>query len=429
MKPLFIIFGLFYVGFISAQSNLFISTNEASYVDQVISGSSTQDVSPIPFNPSENITFDKKMTFSANTNSGISSTSQFLVNSNKGYMGMDKEMIERFAGITLPDDEDFKVEYRITATNGKTYYFVEIQGVKYVMNRLPINMVEADQTNMSVKKFNQNFSQTGTTLNVSSQNFQSKEYTATSPDTGRPVNVYVAEQNNVNLPPTNTPKTVGIFGLGYIYTDNKTQLVTRLENDNGTAELERVENTNVSINGNSYLKYETKVQNDNEYMSDVTEDVFRKKRENISESPSQQADISNKSLEILELEEEMESKRKRTINKYIEDGSPTEKTSEYIYESLDPKDMVTVQKLQCEKRILEIDKKLGRMSNNNPDYTRLVNEKQCLETKIVDYKKAETKMIEIKDLHAENPHEGNKEKMSYFFTEVSQNIMARRCDN
>ena len=94
MKPLFIIFGLFYVGFISAQSNLFISTNEASYVDQVISGSSTQDVSPIPFNPSENITFDKKMTFSANTNSGISSTSQFLVNSNKGYMGMDKEMID-----------------------------------------------------------------------------------------------------------------------------------------------------------------------------------------------------------------------------------------------------------------------------------------------------------------------------------------------
>lgn len=427
MKFFSFIIGLFCVANVAAQSNLFVGANEASYVDQVITGSSTQEVAPFPFNPSENISFDKKMTFSANTNAGISSTSQFLVNSNKGYMGMDKEMMERFAGVEFSHNNDFKVEYRITATNGKTYYFVEIEGVKYVMNRLPINMVEADQTNMSVKKFNQNFSPTGNNLNVSSENYASKEYSGVSADTGRPVNVYVAEQSNVNLSPTNTPKTVGMFGLGYIFTENKTQLVTRIETDHGTAELERVENASLSFDGSSYRKHENKVQEDEDQLTEVKADVFRKKRQNISEAPAEQSNITNKEAEILALEEEMEEKRKRAMNKYIEDGAPVEKNTEYKLESFDPKDMVNVQKLQCEKRIIEIDKKLSRMANNNPDRTRLTNEKRCLEEKIVDYKNAAIEMDAIKERHADNTHEGNKEKMNYFFTEVSQNIMVRPC--
>ena len=79
---------------------------------------------------------------------------------------MDKEMLERFSNIELPDSEAMKVHYRITATNGKTYYFVTINGENQVVNRLPMEGLDTDETNLSVKKFNQNFTATGNNRNV-----------------------------------------------------------------------------------------------------------------------------------------------------------------------------------------------------------------------------------------------------------------------
>jgi hypothetical protein len=379
------------------------------------------------FDPNETISFDREMTFSAHTPAGRSSTSKFLVNTEKGYMGMNKEMMEEFAGIELPDSEDFKVHYRVTSTNGKTYYFVEINGVKQVLNRLPQDNIDCDQTNMSVQKFRENFSPTGDRLNVSSQNYNSKEYSGISVDTGNPVKVYIAEQDNVHIDPHDNPKTVGIFGLGYIYHDNKTQMVTRIENDHGTAELERIVNTNISFQGSNYRKRENVLFEESNENADVIEDVFRKKQEYINSSPSGQADITAKEQEMLDLEREREHKRKEAMNKYLDDGAPAENNSNYALEGYDPKDEITLRKLECEKRVIEINKMLERMSTSNSTYSRLVSEKACQEQKILGYKNAEMEMIAIKERFADDPHEGNVEKMTYFFQHVVPNLYTRNC--
>ena len=418
-----------FISFIGhSQSNLFFNPNEESTVDEVQIGPNGVEITPVDFDPNATISFDKRMSFSAHTVAGRESGSEFLVNSEKGYMGMNKEMMEHFAGTNLPDDDHFKVEYRVTATNGKTYYFVEIEGEKFVMNRLPMDEIGLDETNMSVKKLNQNFSRSGARRNIGTQNFNSEEYMGTSPESGNNVKVFLAQQNDFSLSPSNTPKTVGVFGLGYIYQDNQTQVVSRIENDHGTAQLERIQNSNVTFNGNSYKKYEEKVAEEEEQNEEVMDDVFRKKRQNISETPAGQADVANKELEILEVEESMQQKHKEAMNKYLEAGAPAEKNAEYKLEGFDPKDMVTVQKLQCEKRILEIDKTLDRIGSSNETYARLQREKACLEEKIRDYKSAENELDAIKERHADNTHQGNIEKMNYFFTEVSQNIMARPCN-
>ncbi|WP_222981462.1 hypothetical protein [Flagellimonas meishanensis] len=424
-SPLF--FCLYFVCFVGyTQSNLFFNPSEASTIDEVQIGPNRVEITPADFDPNNIISFDKKMGFSAQNSSGWETSSEFLVNTEKGYMGMDNDMLERFTGTNLSND-NFKVEYRVTATNGKTYYFIEIEDEKYVMNRLPLNEISVDETNMSLKKFNQNFSDSGNQRNIGDQSFESKEYSSSNPD-GSEAKVYISEQENVSLSPSNTPKTVGVFGLGYIYADNKTQIVTRVETSNGIGELQRIQNTNVSFNGNEYKKYEEKVAEEEEEKNETIEDVARQKRQNISEMPRQRADIANKELEILEVEESMQEKRKEAMNKYLEDGAPAERNAEYKLEGFDPKDMVNVQKLTCEKRILEINKSLDRMNPSNATYGRLQNEKNCLEGKIIDYKNAEMELEAIKNRNADDPHKGNVEKMNYFFTEVSQNIMARPCN-
>ena len=424
MKSPLLIIGLLCFGLLSGQSNLFFNPLDEELKDSVKIGGVTVATVPHIFNPTETITFDKKITFSS-TISGRNSTSSFLINTNKGYMGMNREMMEQFSGVSLPDNEEFKIQYRITNTSGKTFYYVKINGQKLVLNRLPNDQIESDQTNFSVNRFNQNFSPTGTNFNVSSQNFNSAEYTAASNETGRPVNVYIANQNEVTLSPNQTPKTVGILGLGYIFHNNSTQLITRVESDNGTAELEGIENINISFNGNSYKKYEDKVQEDEEVLQETIEDALRKKRQNIEEGTI--SETTAKEAEILAVEEDMLHKRKRVMNKYIEDGAPAEQNVEYSLESFDPKDMIKVQRLQCEKRIIEINKQLSRMGNSNPDRARIQNVKSCLENKIIDYKNAESEMEAIKERHADNTHEGNKAKMNYFFSEVTPNIMGRPC--
>lgn len=410
-----------------AQDNLFFGPNhEETMMDEVSVGSSHTRVRPLPFNPSETISFDKRMTFSAHTGAR-SSTSQFLVNSEKGYMGMDKNMMENFSGVELPDNDQFKIFYRVTATNGRTYYFVEINGERQVINRLPADNIESDQTNMSVKKFKQNYSRTGNTLNVSSENYHSKEYSGISPNTGAPVRVYVSEQNAIHINPTEVPKTVGMFGLGYIYHENKTQLVTRIENDDGTAELERIENTNISFSGEEYTKRENKLAEKERRDSELIEDVMTKKQQDINNMSDSRADIRNIEQQILDIEKERESKRKRAMNKYIDDDAPAEQNSQYAMEAFDPKDDITIRKLECQKRVLEINRMLGRMHTDNPDYSRLQNEKNCQEEKIEAYKQAELEMIAIKERHGDNVEEANKEKMNYHFTQVVPNIYGRPC--
>ncbi len=368
------------------------------------------------------------MSFTVQNTSGSTGSSEFLVNTEKGYMGMDKEMLERFSNIELPDSEAMKVHYRITATNGKTYYFVEINGEKQVVNRLPVDGLETDETNLSVKKFNQNFTATGNNRNVGGSDFNSEEYKGVSADTGNEVRVFLADQNSINIDPASTPKTAGVFGLGYIRHQNKTQLVTRVENDKGTAELQRLENINVLFNGSNYQKRENLIREEEHQNASVKEDVLQKKREYVENMNSSNRALQNKDLQILEQEEQMEEKRKLAMNKYIEAGAPAESNAVFALESLDPKDMVKAQQLECEKKILEINKYLSRNSPNSPDYSRQQARKNCLEEKIVAYKNAELEMDAIKERNADDTHQGNQEKMTYFFTEVSQNIMAKSCN-
>jgi len=412
---------------INAQNNLFFSPNDEEVKDTVRTSSGSIPVNFIEFNPNQQITFDKKITFSFHSNSGSSTTSEFLVNTNKGYMAMNKEMMEQMIGIEFPHNDNLKVHYRVTNTKGKTYYYIEINGIKQVVNRLPINEISLDETNMSVAKFNRNFSSTGSNLNVSSQNYSSNEYHGISPETGNETFVYLANQNQVNLDPNSNPKTVGIFGLGYIFNDNRTQLVTRIENDNGTAEIENIENVSIRFEGNSYRRRENIVAEEEERVTNVKEDYLTKKQEYINRSTNSERTISNKEREILNKEAEIESKRKRAMNKYIEDGAPAEQNTRYSLESFDPKDDIEVKKLECEKRILIIEKKLNHMSATNKDYNKLQNEKNCLETKIVDYKNAQDEMDSIKNRNSEDSHKANVEKMNYYISNVVPNIMGRPC--
>lgn len=414
-------------GLINAQSNLFFSPNDDEIKDTVRTNSGNISVTFLEFNPNQQITFDKKITFSFHSNSGSSTTSEFLVNTNKGYMAMNKEMMEQMIGIEFPHNDNLKVHYRVTNTKGKTYYYIEINGIKQVVNRLPINEMSLDETNISVAKFNRNFSSTGSNLNVSSQNYSSNEYHGISPETGNETFVYLVNQNQVNLDPNSNPKTVGIFGLGYIFNDNRTQLVTRIENDNGTAEIENIENVSIRFEGNSYRRRENIVAEEEERVTNVKEDYLTKKQEYINRSTNSERTISNKEREILNKEAEIESKRKRAMNKYIEDGAPAEQNTRYSLESFDPKDDIEVKKLECEKRILIIEKKLNRMSATNRDYNKLQNEKNCLETKIVDYKNAQDEMDSIKSRNTEDSHKANVEKMNYYISNVVPNIMGRPC--
>lgn len=427
MKSILFLVFLYCSSFCFGQKSLFFNPNDESIQDTIRNGSSSIAVNFYDFNPNEQITFDKKITFSFNSNSGTATTSEFLVNTNKGYMAMNKEMIERMIGIEFPDNDNLKVHYRVTNTKGKTFYYIELNNVKQVVNRLPMNEITTDETNMSVAKFNRNFTPTGSNLNVSSQNYVSTEYQDHS---SRAVNdnyVYLADQNNVTLNPNSNPKTAGIFGLGYIYNANKTQLVTRVENQNGTAEIENIETVSIRFDGNSYRRRENIVAEDHERVTNVKEDYLAKKQENINRATNSERTIANKEQQILNQESAMEAKRKRAMNKYIEAGAPAERNSNYALESYDPKDDIEVKKLECEKRILIIDKKLERMTASNRDYNKLQNEKTCLESKIMDYKNAQDEMDAIKNRNLDDTHKANTEKMNYYFSNVVPNIMGKAC--
>ena len=250
-----------------------------------------------------------------------------------------------------------------------------------------------------------------------------------SPETGNPVKVYIAEQNDVHINPSNNPKTVGIFGLGYIYHDNKTQMITRIENDHGTAELERINNTNISFQGSNYRKRENVVEEESRQNEDVVDDVLNKKQNDIWTAPVGAGDLAAKDQEMVDLEREMQRKRKEAMNKYLEDGAPAENQGEYTLEGYDVKDEITLRKLECEKRVIEINRRLENMTPSNSGYGRLIGEKACQEQKIMDYKNAEMEMISIKERYADNPHQGNVEKMNYYFQQVVPNIYTRNCSN
>ncbi|MBP0903918.1 hypothetical protein ACFSKN_05585 [Mariniflexile gromovii] len=327
------------------QRNLFFHPDDETVQDTVRTRSGNMPITFEDYDPNETISFDKKITFSFSSNSGTSTTSEFLVNTNKGYMAMNKEMMERMIGMEFPHNNDVKVHYRVTNTKGKTFYYMELNGVKQVINRSPISEVSIDETNMSVAKFNRNYSPTGNNLNISSQNYNSVEYQSNNSSPENEYYVYVADQNSVNINPNSNPKTAGIFGLGYIFNNNKTQLVTRVENEKGTAEIENIEDVSIGIDGNSYRRRENIVADDHERVTNVKEDYLTKKQEYINRSSNAQRTISNKEQEILNVELEMEAKRKSAMNKYIEDGAPAEQNAQYALESYDPKDAIEVKKI------------------------------------------------------------------------------------
>jgi len=67
------------------------------------------------------------------------------------------------------------------------------------------------------------------------------------------------------------------------------------------------------------------------------------------------------------------------------------------------------------------------MTNRNPDFNKLQDEKACLETKIIDYKKAQEEMNQIQERNTNDSHKANVEKMNYYISNVIPNIVAKRC--
>ena len=379
--------------------------------------------------------FNKKIYFTAKTRE-IQLTSYFYLNTKNGMTGYDIDVAKQLGkdysnmdfAIKLDDGNIFMYQ-RFSKTNEKIASIVR-EGPGF----LPQYLEDAN----SVEFFKDYMERTGekTTVGDKSQ-FLSVRYQGVNMEGGH-MFALISDNAGFNMNPDNKLLILSFFGLGYIWLEGKTKLITGWESDGYVSRLERIEDTNYFFDGKPYKSYQQKADAEINKFEVSTKSSFSKEKEQIERQEqalnnrsasrsSRPEDIQRQAIdrEIVAIKKQILEKKEQLTGSAASKASEVSKKqgdidtmNKKMHEMLGGNDMLEIWMLESKLDKLNGEKKLLNPSASDKDKVAANHKVNCAQQRmnLIDQTLAEYQAIDSK--YPEDEYQRFIQKMNIMNTRV-----------
>ncbi len=404
-----------------------------------------------PFTLDQEFYFNKKFYFTAKT-SEVQVDSYFYMNTKNGLIGIDKDIAEQLKqqkGSELFNEMDFSI--RMETGEFFTYMTRQRTGDKIAsITREILSYLPDYLDGVSEPEFFKDYMERDgnkTYVGDKSQ-FPSESFQGVNLGEGGHMLAWFSKNTDFQINPQNRTLILSPFGIGYVFFENQTYLVTGWESDDFVSRLEKIEDVNLTFNGKEYTPLQQKVE---EKITETEEkiDAARTKEEESlvrreAEARARLATASTEGnsvrraqidVEITEIKKQILEKRKILEQKAISKGKEVSKkqgslesAKKSVEEMFEGNEFVEIQKLELKESILKNEKSLLSNSLNAKDRDFKQKEIDCQKRLLGIFESIYDKFIAIDRQYGDNLEQVFLQKMNVYNQELTP-IMANPCGN
>lgn len=404
-----------------------------------------------PFTLDQEFFFNKKFYFTAKT-SEVQVDSYFLMNTKNGLIAIDKDIAEQLKeqkGSALFNEMDFSV--RMETGEFFTYSTRQRTGDKIssitreMLSYLPDYLDEVSEPEF----FKEYMERDGNKTYVGDKSqFPSESFQGVNLGEGGHMLAWFSKNTDFQINPENRALILSPFGIGYVFFENQTYLVTGWESDDFVSRLEKIEDVNITFNGKDYTpiqqKMEEKIVETGEKMdaarakeADALARREREAQQRLATASSNGNDVRKAQIEveITEIKKQILEKRKTLESKAIsksKDFSKKQGSLESAKESMEAmfegNEFVEIQKLELKESILKDEKALLGNSLDSRERDTKQKSIDCQKRLLAIFEGIYDKFTAIDRQYGADPQQVFLKKMNVYNQEMTP-VLTNPCGN
>lgn len=404
-----------------------------------------------PFTLDQEFFFNKKFYFTAKT-SEVQVDSYFLMNTKNGLIAIDKDIAEQLKeqkGSALFNEMDFSV--RMETGEFFTYSTRQRTGDKIssitreMLSYLPDYLDEVSEPEF----FKEYMERDGNKTYVGDKSqFPSESFQGVNLGEGGHMLAWFSKNTDFQINPENRALILSPFGIGYVFFENQTYLVTGWESDDFVSRLEKIEDVNITFNGKDYTpiqqKIEEKILETGEKMdaarakeADALARREREAQQRLATASSNGNDVRKAQIEveITEIKKQILEKRKTLESKAIsksKDFSKKQGSLESAKESMEAmfegNEFVEIQKLELKESILKDEKALLGNSLDSRERDTKQKSIDCQKRLLAIFEGIYDKFTAIDRQYGADPQQVFLKKMNVYNQEMTP-VLTNPCGN
>ncbi|PZV78578.1 hypothetical protein CLV31_1167 [Algoriphagus aquaeductus] len=404
-----------------------------------------------PFTLDQEFFFNKKFYFTAKT-SEVQVDSYFLMNTKNGLIAIDKDIAEQLKeqkGSALFNEMDFSV--RMETGEFFTYSTRQRTGDKIssitreMLSYLPDYLDEVSEPEF----FKEYMERDGNKTYVGDKSqFPSESFQGVNLGEGGHMLAWFSKNTDFQINPENRALILSPFGIGYVFFENRTYLVTGWESDDFVSRLEKIEDVNITFNGKDYTpiqqKIEEKIVETGEKMdaarakeADALARREREAQQRLATASSNGNDVRKAQIEveITEIKKQILEKRKTLESKAIsksKDFSKKQGSLESAKESMEAmfegNEFVEIQKLELKESILKDEKALLGNSLDSRERDTKQKSIDCQKRLLAIFEGIYDKFTAIDRQYGADPQQVFLKKMNVYNQEMTP-VLTNPCGN
>lgn len=404
-----------------------------------------------PYTLDQEFFFNKKFYFTAKT-SEVQVDSYFLMNTKNGLIAIDKDIAEQLKeqkGSALFNEMDFSV--RMETGEFFTYSTRQRTGDKIssitreMLSYLPDYLDEASEPEF----FKEYMERDGNKTYVGDKSqFPSESFQGVNLGEGGHMLAWFSKNTDFQINPENRALILSPFGIGYVFFENRTYLVTGWESDDFVSRLEKIEDVNITFNGKDYTpiqqKIEEKIVETGEKMdaarakeADALARREREAQQRLATASSNGNDVRKAQIdvEITEIKKQILEKRKTLESKAIsksKDFSKKQGSLESAKESMEAmfegNEFVEIQKLELKESILKDEKALLGNSLDSRERDTKQKSIDCQKRLLAIFEGVYDKFTAIDRQYGADPQQVFLKKMNVYNQEMTP-VLTNPCGN
>jgi hypothetical protein len=404
-----------------------------------------------PYTLDQEFFFNKKFYFTAKT-SEVQVDSYFLMNTKNGLIAIDKDIAEQLKeqkGSALFNEMDFSV--RMETGEFFTYSTRQRTGDKIssitreMLSYLPDYLDEVSEPEF----FKEYMERDGNKTYVGDKSqFPSESFQGVNLGEGGHMLAWFSKNTDFQINPENRTLILSPFGIGYVFFENQTYLVTGWESDDFVSRLEKIEDVNITFNGKDYTpiqqKIEEKIVETGEKMdaarakeADALARREREAQQRLATASSNGNDLRRAQIdvEITEIKKQILEKRKTLESKAIsksKDFSKKQGSLESAKESMEAmfegNEFVEIQKLELKESILKDEKALLGNSLDSRERDAKQKSMDCQKRLLTIFEGIYDKFTAIDRQYGADPQQVFLKKMNVYNQEMTP-VLTNPCGN
>lgn len=388
-----------------------------------------------PYRLDQTFYFNKKIFFTAKTRE-VQVQSYFYMNTKNGLTGYDIDLAKQLGkdysdmNFTIKLDDGNVFLYQTHRKTNERIARIAKKGLGF----LPQYLEDANST----QYFKDYFEKNGEKTLVGDKSQYNSEYYQGIDMSGGSMFVLMSDNTDFHMNPDNKMIITSFFGLGYIYFEGTTKLITGWEGDDYIARIERIEDTNFTFDGKPYKTYQQKANVEIDKFEANTKADFSKEKDQIEQ---QERALRNRNIsaenaqrnaidhEILQLKKQLLDKKEKLTQKATTKAKQVSK-KEGDYETFYKKsqelmagnDMLEIMQLELKMEKLKVEKKLLNPNAAEKDKIEANAKINCMQQKLNLINQLLEEYRAIDNKYPDNEHQRFIQKMELMNTRLMPSL-------